>query len=590
MDPCQTFTDLLAKGQHLFASLSEMPQFSGDAFINRCSACLETYYTLWKLQQSERQALDNNNLLPRSVIGDIASRLAQLFYHRYVRTTDPRHLLHAYTFFAAIHSQKYYSNIPKDPTTITRVFRYYTRFIAVCLLRCTEKQIVMDLTATLTSLISTYSSVLSPCTLVEWNSLLHEINHFIDSLFPPNLDSSARLFDNRITSHWVTNSLPYSTIASRRPSLSYCLSPLSNNYITDSPQQPTPVMTHSFPKLSEQSKRHGRGLKMGEVVVVGNKSQARFSELTVDMLRVMTCVERSDYGMTIDDHVIDFDSFRSTMSTPRHLLYKPSVGSLLSGISNVTSTLSTSRYLLVYLSADGLDAEKGSINQPMGLKMTCENNPRAERFNSQCLPLDGLYPFDLFSFTRNHLFLVIDSPNAFLFQTLEPKFDSMLMLLLSPKVVHPLLEPLNVQDSVFTLFITSPALAYLRVFDENGEGIDNNCLHSIDCCISSALGDVSKNMCQYCDPDDVLVSFFDDEILRILVLRAILFRQLIVKLNKGVVADEYLPIIKPSVPQRIFELNLWDELFDELSLFLNQNQFDCNQFDCELQFDGIDDL
>lgn len=50
-------------------------------------------------------------LFQRWQIGEIASKIGQLYYHYYLRTSDTNYLSEAFSFYAAIRARGYYSKM-----------------------------------------------------------------------------------------------------------------------------------------------------------------------------------------------------------------------------------------------------------------------------------------------------------------------------------------------------------------------------------------------------------------------------------------------------------------------------------------------
>jgi hypothetical protein len=77
------FVHLLDKSKQLFNGLRDLPQFGHknsqwQAYFGRT---FDVYTKLWKFQQQNRQILDSKYNLKRWQIGDIASKIGQLYYH-----------------------------------------------------------------------------------------------------------------------------------------------------------------------------------------------------------------------------------------------------------------------------------------------------------------------------------------------------------------------------------------------------------------------------------------------------------------------------------------------------------------------------
>ena len=77
------YVHLLEKSRQLFNSLRELPQYGHksnqwQAYFGRT---FDVYTKLWKFQQEHRQLLDQKHNLKRWQIGEIASKIGQLYYH-----------------------------------------------------------------------------------------------------------------------------------------------------------------------------------------------------------------------------------------------------------------------------------------------------------------------------------------------------------------------------------------------------------------------------------------------------------------------------------------------------------------------------
>ena len=152
---------------------------------------------------------------------------------------------------------------------MVKKLRYYARFIVVCLL-LKKMKLVRDLVRELSKLIGDYqfditrraeievfavpdeyTTTYEPEDQLEWSLVLAEIKAFVES------DSLVRVLDSESNSSVV---------------LSHRLNPL----ITP-PLERSPVMT----------------LSLQEVIIVGNLTdQVKFSELTLDMFRMLQTLER----------------------------------------------------------------------------------------------------------------------------------------------------------------------------------------------------------------------------------------------------------------------------------------------------------
>ena len=77
------FTYLLDKSKQLFNGLRDLPQYGHrnnqwQAYFGRT---FDVYTRLWKFQQQHRHILESRMNLKRWQIGEIASKIGQLYYH-----------------------------------------------------------------------------------------------------------------------------------------------------------------------------------------------------------------------------------------------------------------------------------------------------------------------------------------------------------------------------------------------------------------------------------------------------------------------------------------------------------------------------
>lgn len=209
------------------------------------SRAFDTYTRLWKYQQTHRNVLDKKYGLKRWQIGDIASKIGQLYYHYYLRTSDLAYLVEAANFYGAIRGRGYYARTPTsrrdsgtttsncrsnntensangDSVLIVKKLRYYARFIIVSLLlrRTNVKELLRVSTLAdidfsgdnylyfhyfciyfsnvlqeLSSHVENYVATVDeePEEQLEWNLVLSEIRSFIDA------DSPVDVYEGMLT-------------------------------------------------------------------------------------------------------------------------------------------------------------------------------------------------------------------------------------------------------------------------------------------------------------------------------------------------------------------------------------------------------
>ena len=75
------FCHLLEKSKQLFNGLRDLPQYGHKQWQAYFGRTFDIYTKLWKFQQQHRAVLDSRYGLKRWQIGEIASKIGQLYYH-----------------------------------------------------------------------------------------------------------------------------------------------------------------------------------------------------------------------------------------------------------------------------------------------------------------------------------------------------------------------------------------------------------------------------------------------------------------------------------------------------------------------------
>ena len=269
----------------------------------------------------------------------------------------------AFSFYSAIRARGYYSKAVKEesPELMVKKLRYYARFIVVCLL-LKKMKLVRDLVRELNKHVEDYKRIFEPEDFIEWTLVLSEIRAFMDA-------------ENLVT---VIDVDETPVIISHR------LNPLN---------------TPPAEKLAVNP------LQLYEILIVGNvNDQTKFSELTLDMFRILQALERepqednttrmhndqspastrmrqyqtglpgqpnSAQGMMgiLPNSIQQQNSMIFDRSNPhKYLLYKPTIHQLLVFLSCGFKELPANGVLLLYLSADGSFSNFQNNLQPSGMK------------------------------------------------------------------------------------------------------------------------------------------------------------------------------------------------------------------------------
>ncbi|GIY08979.1 protein SCAI [Caerostris extrusa] len=139
-------------------------------------------------------------MLKRWQIGEIASKIGQLYYHYYLRTSETNYLNETFSFYAAIRARGYYNKASKEERSdlmVKKLRYYYARFIVVCLLlkkmklvkelvrgKIEKKKMQIRNSSILKKLakqIDDYTSTYEPEDQLEWSLVLGEIKSFIEA-------------------------------------------------------------------------------------------------------------------------------------------------------------------------------------------------------------------------------------------------------------------------------------------------------------------------------------------------------------------------------------------------------------------------
>ncbi|KAI8974992.1 hypothetical protein BDB01DRAFT_899663 [Pilobolus umbonatus] len=582
----EEFQYLLEKSQSLFSGLRDLPPTgSHRQWRPYFEKTFEVYTKLWKFQQTHRSILENksNYGLKRWEVGEIASKIGQLYYHYYLRTSETNYLHEAYVFYEAIHERQYFKDIleVKNSALMIKKMRYYARFIIVCLL-LNKNENVRQLISELEGLIEEYTKSFKPPDAKEWQMVLEEISTFTEAekkLVPINLDKTPDKIKHRLPS----------TIKERE-------------------------VTLNIPKL-----------KLQEAILVGNcQKQIKFSELTLDMYRMLQSLEREpfinritrgqvtkpndtmqseqkkegvkeDSQPTINTNTAiqsNADKQNKRSNPHKYLLYRPSLSQLLVYISTAFKDTSDSSALLLYLSADGhaypnqtIPGYSGGVlmsqrSKPASNTEVLVNNtavsatvaagavPNANsvaatsvsNINATVNPINPpeavstpsvncLHPADLVPFTRKSLFIIIDSDESTEFKNMLNVFDQPVMCLMSPVEYPSSVQDKSEIGSLFTLFLHTPLLGFCSVSDIGNLDQDkwDDCVNKISE-MEKAIGDLLMT-----DPNvDISIKrFMTDDFLYYFIVRFVLC-SLFLRYHSSFKDEKSFPSCSPPLPDQIY--------------------------------------
>eukprot|EP00126_Sphaerothecum_destruens_P013480 Sdes_comp23063_c0_seq1m21400 len=176
------FLYLSERSQQLFHGLRDLPQYGQKQWQPYFGRTFEIYTRLWKFQQQHRQLLESKGVLSRPDVGEIASKIGQLYYHYYLRTSETNYLYESYIFYEAIRSRKYFISAPETEKTelVVKRLRYYARYIVVCLL-LQKRTTLSELCQEFEAQVQDYIRKHAPSDSNEWLNVIKEIHAFLDA-------------------------------------------------------------------------------------------------------------------------------------------------------------------------------------------------------------------------------------------------------------------------------------------------------------------------------------------------------------------------------------------------------------------------
>ncbi|XP_035684793.1 protein SCAI-like [Branchiostoma floridae] len=517
------FCYLLDKSKQLFNGLRDLPQYGQRQWQAYFGRTFDVYTKLWKFQQQNRQVLDTRYGLKRWQIGEIASKIGQLYYHYYLRTSETNYLHESFSFYSAIRMRAYYSKANKEdkPDLMVKKLRYYARFIVVCLL-LNKTHLVRDLVRELSKQIQDYGSTYDPGDQLEWSLVLGEVQAFLDAEPLVILD---------------TESSPV-TISQR-------------------------LQKDTVPPLEPGTEVR---LSLQEVIIVGNrKDQVKFSELTVDMFRMLQTLEREPEGLDATEQTTNGaqpekegetgendENIPGKRENPhKYLLYKPTFSQLYTFLASGFKELPPDGVMLVYLSSTGSTGcskpeDEGAYDYGGVLTNSRKEGEELMKKSKLLKDMHCLHPGDLYPFTRKPLFLVVDSENSEVFKNMPNLFGQPRLCLLSPVAVPTDVVDEIAKGSLFTLFLHCPLTGLLTICKLSDIPIAS--WERAQRQVGRILEEIARLLMGCKSVDGMYHQFYGDEFLRLLLLRFV-FCYCVFRLHRAFKGPAYYPQCHPELPK-----------------------------------------
>ncbi|CAM6101476.1 unnamed protein product [Calypogeia fissa] len=609
----EEYRNLVDKSFSKFSRLKELPPYGRNKWDTYFHKAFQVYSKLWKFQQENREELMRTGL-KRWEIGEIASRIGQLYYNYYQRTSDAKFLSESWIFYDAIMTREYFKDTGKDMSLVNKHLRFYARFIVVCLL-LNKRDMVRQLVVQFRLLVEEYHPLFQGNDGKEWKSVVQEITRFMKA------DACCE--------------------AGRPLRYSLSLDPHPQDFIpVTSPDVVKPLRLqdailasyyHNEVKFNELTLDTFRMLQSLEWEPAGMLYRARSSESfcngTVGPLSGPSAVNKGNLHLQIPDPSLP-------PNPHKYILYRPTVSSLLLVLATACEELSSDAVLLLYISAAGSFAGKpprssqaGSISassasgseanllsptenvqrsgkhgvdscqantalgqngalpgssSQLNSRQNSGNHSAVDSHNSGGLWLGAkrsqggnyLFPSDLLPFTRRPLLIVVDSDNSSAFEVISghERVESA-ALLLSPTVQvaddkgPSSASPAHSGGNLFTFFLTAPVPAFCRVVGVSSTSqplkLQPGILEQLEKIVSELASNFGESLASSPTIDPTWGRIIGDPFLRQMVFRFVLCRATFSLHTLYHNRLEYIPRCLPKLPeeasptQRIVELGVF---------------------------------
>ncbi|GJP47032.1 hypothetical protein CLOM_g6264 [Closterium sp. NIES-68] len=347
----EQYRALLEKACAKFARLRELPLYGRQRWEARFHKAFSVYSRLWRFQQEHRARLVDHGL-KRWEIGEIASRIGQLYYNYYLRTGDASYLLEAFIFYDAIHRREYFREAARgDAAVAHKQLRWLARFTVVCVL-LGRREMLRQLLWQLRLLVDDYARAFQAADAAEWKGVVHEAVRFLRADWPSD-----------------------------------CPRPLRYSVLLDPPPGALP------PVATLMAPGAPRALALQEVVITSfYPLEVKLSELTLDAFRVLQAVEWLPSGFFVktaqgggrgrgaapgggaEENVVD----PSLPPNPhKYVLHRPTVPHLLMVLATAVDELPPDAALLLYLSATATLAAPPAAAAPLPAPSASTPDPSA---------------------------------------------------------------------------------------------------------------------------------------------------------------------------------------------------------------------
>lgn len=571
----EVYWSLVAKADKKFSKIRDLPYYQRNRYDTYFSKVFKIYTQLWKFQQENRQKLVEAGL-KRWEIGDIASRIGQLYFGQYMRTSEASYLSESYIFYEAILTREYYKDgMFQDVNIARKQLRFLARFLTVCLV-LSRREMVYQLVNHLKMLLDDCKRTFQETDFREWKLVIQEIVKFLKA----------------DTGFMNIRPLRYSVVLDLHPD--------------------------SLPNALEAKRK----LKLKDALLCSyHPNEVKFSELTIDSFRMLQCLEWEPSGSFYQaSAALSSGTSVSQSEAPapsrgnctqditdptlppnprKAILYRPSVTHFIAVLSTICEELPPDGIILIHLSAS---SDKGSTvhtisspshgGAPIGIPENAAQgsqshsdysgtastsllrsgsdqlNPNSDHSEGACLNYhtgclnigvsgnggsNCIYPIDLVPFTRTPLFLIIDSDISREFRVITgaEKGEAVAMLL-SPMASLPIPATMDSyrqsSGNLFTNFLTTPLQAFILLLGFSSTDIEMDTFYKAEELLSSSLNQWGSLLATSNSLSPVWAQILSDAFLRRLLLRFIFCRTVLALHSRTLRKPEFLPECVPCLP------------------------------------------
>ncbi|CAJ1938157.1 unnamed protein product [Sphenostylis stenocarpa] len=285
----QTFRALVENADRKFGRVRDVAAYGGGASRQQqqqhaFQKVFKAYTRLWKYQQENRAKLVECGLR-RWEIGEIASRIGQLYFGQYTRTSECRFLVEAYVFYEAILSRRYFQGSEpnaKDLGVRSKELRFYARFLLV--------SVILNRTEMVNHLVERFGALVEDCksTFRGLSKKLLCVDQLVTGhcmiLDLGSVDEKLRMETNFKEWKQVVQEINRFTKVDK----GFSFRPMRYCATFDNHRASLPCVARFHAK---------RVLKFQDALLTSyHRNEVKFAELTLDMYRMIQCLEWEPSG------------------------------------------------------------------------------------------------------------------------------------------------------------------------------------------------------------------------------------------------------------------------------------------------------